>query len=808
MTSDLALEKVCFSDYCLAHPYALLLLIPLIIILLAFLKKSFVKFQTKKEMEEYEKEKSKIRLFIIITRSIIFLLLVIALASPFALEQKTIPGDISLKILADNSSSFDMFDKNTAYDLKSKLEEKMPVTLKPIASAERSAIGDGILNNVQGDDNLLVVSDGNNNYGRDLGDMVLFASMLNATINMLDISPLKQDVGVRILGPREVIISTENEFRAKVEQIGPLPYQLKVKVDDSEIIADPDGNFKYTFNDEGYHAITAEITTNNDDFFKQNNIYYKAIKVVQRPKILFVSKKTSQLLRALIEIYNVRLEENIPEDITQYSAVILNDIGLEDLKDKTDALTKYVADKGNGLFVVGGENSYDKGSYKSSIFETILPVEVGSGEKGKDSDINIVVIMDISGTSGMGFSSGSVNSKLDVEKALTLNVLSSFRPEDKVAVLAFNDAAFMISPLSTFAEKEDLVDKIKKLQSGGGTLVFKALRRAEWLLERAEGGKYIIVISDGIDAVKSTALDVAQGATTKGIKTYTVGVGMDTDENFLKQLASKGNGLYFKPTESQNLRLVFSRPEEPEDKDKNPSLIVINTNHWITKNIELNAKITGYNTVVPKPAATSLVVTSNGKPVITVWRLGLGRVASLTTDDGNKWSGEMLSKDNSKLLIKTVNWAIGDTSRNKEFDVDIDDTSLGKPTDVNVVSNEMPSSKGLQFKKADVNKYTASFMSDKTGFHDILGAKVAVNYNDEYLELGLNPKLRELVVLTGGAVFKPDEIDRIIETIKTVSKRVKMQTADYRWPFVLAALLVLLGEIVARKLDENKNLFG
>ena len=785
----------------LQYPY-LLALYPILLLLLVFLmRRDFIRFKTEKEKKEYEESKKNKRMLMLVSRSIIFLLLVVAIASPYTIHEKTVPGDASLKILADNSSSFDVFEKNIAEDLKNKLEGKIPVSLKYIASGERSSIGDGILNNIQGGDNIMVVSDGNNNYGRDLGDMIIFASMLNSTISTINIEPVKDDMGIIIEGPSEVIEGTENDFFVKVNKVGIDPTcRLSVTVDGARLHTPGciDQKLSYEF-DEGYHEIIAELEIN--DFFEKNNVFYKIVSTVPRPKILFVSEEPSQLLRALVQIYDVRLEENIPPDLSMYRVVILNDIGADKLKESTDKLSNYVLN-GNGLFVVGGESSYDRGSYKGSLFETLLPVQVGKGEGTGESDTNIVVIMDISGTSGLVFGSGSANTKLDVTKALTLSVLGDFKENDKVEVIAFNNAPYMVSPLSTFSEKVDLVDKVKRLQSGGGTLLFKALRRAEWTLENEEGSRNIIVISDGIDAAPDVALDIAKSAAGKGINTYTVGVGADTNSAFLKQLAQIGHGVYFEPSEAQNLRILFGKPEDDPKKDA-LTLAILDRNHFITTNVELGATISGLNFVVPKPAARALVTTSEGDTILAVWRFGLGRVVSLTTDDGSKWSGELLSKKNSQLITKAINWAIGDLSRNKDFDVEVKDTTLGKSTQVNVISNTAPSSEGLSFSKVDTNKYTASLIPERTGFHSVLGAKFAVSYNDEYAGIGLNPELADLVVVSGGYIFDPNDIDGIVEAVKKMSRRTKIDILSYRWPFILAALILLLAEISIRRLKEN-----
>ena len=155
------------------------------------------------------------------------------------------------------------------------------------------------------------------------------------------------------------------------------------------------------------------------------------------------------------------------------------------------------------------------------------------------------------------------------------------------------------------------------------------------------------------------------------------------------------------------------------------------------------------------------------------------------------------------MLSKAVNWAIGDLSRKKAFDVIVRDTSAGKPAYVNVVASEMPKSEGLEFAKIDTNLYSATYTSDQTGYKEILGATFAVNYNDEYENLGPNKEFISLVVKTGGEIFEQEDIDGIVEFVKAKSKRIKINSTDYRWPFALMALLMFLLDIAYRKIREN-----
>jgi hypothetical protein len=156
-------------------------------------------------------------------------------------------------------------------------------------------------------------------------------------------------------------------------------------------------------------------------------------------------------------------------------------------------------------------------------------------------------------------------------------------------------------------------------------------------------------------------------------------------------------------------------------------------------------------------------------------------------------------------LTKTINWAIGDLARKKDFDVAIKDTMLGEDTTVSVVSKEPPKSE-LFFVKTDVNTYSADFIPNSTGYFEILKTKYAVNYPEEYNDLGVNQDFHDLVLQTGGEIFEPDDIEKIISTIKRVSKRIKTTEVNYRYIFVISAIILFLLDIGLRRLWENRNM--
>ncbi|MBW3018266.1 VWA domain-containing protein, partial [Candidatus Woesearchaeota archaeon] len=457
--------------------------------------------------------------------------------------------------------------------------------------------------------------------------------------------------------------------------------------------------------------------------------------------------------------------------------------------------------------VIGGENSYNFGRYEDSLFETLLPVNIGTGGR-KEGDINTVLCIDVSGSTGKAFSQAGAK-KVDVEKAQALSMLKDFKPTDNVGVIAFNVNAFLLSGVSPLESKyEEVANKILTLQDGGGTVISTALASAAELLINVEGSKNIVIISDGKTKHLQETFRTAEKIADMGIRIYTVGIGKDTHVSNMQEIANIGRGSYFEPEQSQRLRILFGRP--PETEEGMPMqyypIVPVDNAHFITKNLEINATIGGYNQVVPKSAAQHLVSTIDGSPVLVVWRFGLGKVVTIATDDGGKYAGPLLRPDNSQLISRSINWAVGDLARRSAYFVDAQDTYMDRPVEISVKSQSVPSDPKIELSKIDKDLYSGVYYPDKTGFIDILGTTIAVNYNSEYADVGVNSALRDAVKSTGGQMLDPDAVDKIVELIKVNSRRIKTENVFYTWAFVLAALILFLIDVCIRRLNENRRI--
>jgi uncharacterized membrane protein len=806
---DILSGKICMGSYCLANPVYVYSIIPLFIVIFVLAWMNFVKFNKDEDKTEFVKKHRFDRIFFIIIRPILLLLLLIAIASPYTLKETTTQGNPSLTILADNSSSFGVFDTGVAPKLAEQLKEYFPVNLKYIASGERSAIGDGILQNAEGDDQILVISDGYNNYGRDLGDIILFSSILNTTIHTLKMEPIKKDVSVMIDGPSQVIEQSENSYRVYVNNIGDVDYnKVEVFIDGAPINLDSSGRFTWRFS-KGYHKINARILFPKEDHFEQNNEFYMSVKSLPRPILLYVTSGSGgPMQQALEKVYEVIVQESIPDNLDIYDVTVLNNLHINQISDnKVDLISDYLSEKGKGLVVVGGDNSFDHGGYEDSYFESLLPVNIGVAERKSDAKYNVVFVIDLSGTVNYPFRPNSDQTVLDFEKSFLISIIRSLNIEDEVSIIGFvsrphcvpQELHCVLNPISFLPNIEDSIRTFAVPAEDSGTNIALALNRARSVLEKAKGSKNVVLLTDGIDTNEYGIMQTVQSMSSFGVKLYTIGVGQFVNGALLKNMADKSGGLYFEPDESDKLKIIFMGDEEEQKclKATSGRAVLMDTAHWITKgDLTLSANVGGYNLVVPELWGRKLVATDCDRTLITAGRYGLGRVAVMSTDDGGKWSGQLFSRDNSKVITKMVNWAIGDFTKDIEFDVRVKDTTLGKATDVN----------GLDFVKIDAGLYSAKFRPEKVGFYQLLGASVGVSYNDEYEKIGLNPALGELVTISGGKVFEPNDVEKIKDTIITMSKRVKIKTVNYRWPFVIAALILFLIEVFIRRLRQNKDM--
>jgi hypothetical protein len=801
------------------EPKTFILLIPLLLILAFILFRNFVS-----EDIGNRRERFRFRIIILLIRSAIIILLVIALAKPYGETTITTPGDPKITILVDNSSSMGVLDMSFLPQLKSDLEKEFPVTIRPIGSGTTSDLGDEVLGYLEKDNNLLLVTDGQDTTGASLEKVSIYAANLNSTLSAISLKNKEPEVGVSISGPDTTVNGVNNTYTINIVNLDNQDVQISVMIDNEQVLnqatKENSISIQKTF-DEGDHLIVAKAVGANDHFI-QNNEFYKVVSVVKKPKILLVQNTADPAEQLFGELYDVTKLDYIPDNVNDYYAVVINDMPAN-IKG-VNKLADYIIDQkggyyGNGVLVIGGFDSFDRGDYKGSVLESFLPVTVGKAARKRGSS-NIAISIDFSGTTGarfycpkpkdIGCGKGDwvqdTSNIQDVNKALAASIIKSLGPDNTVGVSIFTSQSATISELNPlFKVKDDLIDKISRIQQPPGQSMFNiGLSGAYLLLKDHVGSNNIIMITDGQtdnDEIKKATIDAAKTLNSRGVKVYVVGTGKNVDESFLKDVAYNGAGIYFPADQSNNLKILFGEPEDSKFGEQF-DLFIINQYHFITQGLLLDASLYGYNQVVPRANAIQLVTTQNGDPALTVWNYGLGRVAALNVFSGNNNLGDLLNKRNSILLTRATNWVIGDPQRKDSYYVAVSNARVNSSADVIVKSEKYPNAEGLTLSKIGEDQYKTSVKPTETGFRQIMGKQYAVNYEQEYQALGMKENLEATTAMSGGQMFTPSQKDEIVKFVKSVSKKTRTERTTIIWPFLLSAAILFIGEVFLRRVRE------
>jgi hypothetical protein len=728
------------------------------------------------------------RRLLLASRVVVATLIVVAAAGPFTVVTMETRGDPTVNLLVDRSDSTAV-SPDVAGSLATRIEEEegVPVTMSTIAQGTNSRIGDGIAANLRENGSVVVVSDGQVTGGQSLTETAELARSLNATISTVRTDPTRTERYVTLAGPSKASVGVESRFLVQVDGVqadGPVEVTVEIDGDPvtTERIAEGTGSVSvsHTFERTGSHEVTAEI--GGSDAYPINDEALKTVRVVDQPRVLYVSRGNYSLQPYLSQLYDVETASSVPSDLEPYYAVVVQNVAAGDLGD-VDELQRFVID-GGGLLMVGGPNSFENGNYANSSIAATLPVTFGESTPGS---ARIVVLIDVSGSAGSG---------MRIQKAIALDALSQLDDSNTVGVVGFNYQAYsVVEPAPLSENRETVQDRIRRLQAGGATNIANGLRGAEEMLGGQRGT--IILVSDGGDTESRSAV-VANALGRQGIRVITVGAGRTVNEGVLRRIAEESGGNYFRADETDRLRLLFgggSRQFQGE------GLTIVDSGHFITSGVRLKSDPGRVNDVSMRPGADFLVAGPDGTPAVASWRYGLGRVATITTYGPDGGLDGLLQQPDSLLVTKSVNYAIGDPERKASGVTDVADTRVGEPTTIVYRGDSPPSDTDLPFTAVDEGVYRAQVTPTSVGFKRVAGATYAANYPAEYAGFGTSTALTEAVRSTGGRQFQQGQAAEIAAFARQQSTRVRDVRRTWDWAFLTAALLLFLTEVVLRRLQ-------
>ncbi|AKB21198.1 VWA domain-containing protein [Methanosarcina sp. WH1] len=811
----------------LESPEMLLLIIPVVIAGFYLLRK------TKTKLVEW--------------RMLVAFLLVLALAAPYTTVTQTISEENpSLVLVQDQTASMGIFPEETGTDLYQALTADTPTTLVQL-TGEKTSLGDAVTQYSGLGNQIVLVTDGNSNSGKDLTEALRFAKDADTPVYLVQPELETNDLSVEILGDKTVVVNNKNEVEIVVRQASEqsVSYFLEIFVD-GELIQSRqfmqdarDNTISITlepFTTLGAHNMNVRISdVSGGDLNEVNNEFYKSLYVIPKPKLTLVTGETgSPLASVLSNLYEVSIVNGYPgTNIADSKVLVLDNQFIDTFSEAEIKEIKNYVSNGGGLIVVGGNRAYNYGSYLNSSLEEVLPVISKPSEyKGGR---NLVLLLDVSPSTTAHGTQGDILSN-------AIKILENDNMKDaNVGVIAFGNAAYDVSNGFVFMGLPQnlavLEEKIRTLTPTNQTetSLDQGLGITKQMIEGKDGELDVIIISDGgIEDSYDQSLQTAQTLKDMGVNMYFIHIRSSAPsqidkvrtfyaEKLMQELGIEDNYEHLDMGERTNIVFedLVTTPGEEEEESEDPGiypLLEYSPDHFITKNVNLTtASITGYNQVTPKAGAERLVITATGQPVLTTWRFGLGRVAAFTTDNGGneatRWASALYNGTNSKLISGMANWAIGNPQAEEGAVVEALDTWLGTPSDLTLIMYDegVPQLKldgaPLDLALTGRNTYEASVSPDKIGIHDISGYPLAVNYPLEYLEVGFNNDIEPLILATGGKIYTEKEARALLlKDARQNSERESNDPVSLKVYVLLAALVLYLGEILVRRIREMRRL--
>lgn len=212
----------------------------------------------------------------------------------------------------------------------------------------------------------------------------------------------------------------------------------------------------------------------------------------------------------------------------------------------------------DGMFGLGG-GAVVAGSASELLAE--LRLEGLRGETSAERvPVAIAVVLDHSGSMS--------GEKMVAAREAVVSLLSQMHDDDYLAVVVYDDTAEVIQPLAPVAAlRRQLPPRLRAVEADGGTNIPAGMDLGALALVEAPDGlvRRVVLVSDGQDgsgiALESIEASVARRASERAT-TSALGVGIDYDERFMRQVADAGRGNYAFLQHGEELQAFLRRELE------------------------------------------------------------------------------------------------------------------------------------------------------------------------------------------------------------------------------------------------------
>jgi len=603
----------------------------------------------------------------------------------------------------------------------------------------------------------------------------------------------------------------------------------------------------------GFVSYQVQITPEQDTFY-QNNRMDTFSQVEGPPRVLMVAPPEGEVMPdgkprpdeySLLQQtltstgFDVKLvtPSLMPADLpslAQYNSVVLVDVPAQQLgTNQMQTLQSYVRDLGGGLVAVGGPTSYGVGGYYGTPLEVTLPVNMQIKDEKRRPSLSIVFIIDHSGS--MGETSGGIT-KLELAKEAAARSLELLFPNDRVGVIAFDDTASWVVPMTDLKNRDAIVHAIGSIQVGGGTDIYAGVLAMSKVLPNDPAKvKHVILLTDG--GADSTGIPELFKKLNQenGITLSTVGVGNDAAP-FLKDIAALGGGRYHFTNNAGSIPSIFTEETTLAsrayivEESFYPTLV---NSSPILSGITATPRLNGYVATSAKDLAQVILKSDKDDPILAVWQYGLGKSVAFTSDATGRWASDWArSEIFPTFWAQAVRYTINDSlnsalqmtieSKGEKAKITLDARSRtgdflnAYQIKANIVAPN-GDTQSVTFTQVAPGRYESEFTPKEQGVYLIRFAGTtdsggisasfaettgwALSYSPEYQRIDPNPDLLlRLSTLTNGKIATPHPADIFTHNLKAT--RASRPIAPW---LLLIATLLLPFDIAVRRVIITKH---
>jgi uncharacterized membrane protein/Mg-chelatase subunit ChlD len=546
---------------------------------------------------------------------------------------------------------------------------------------------------------LVVLSDGNEN----LGDAIAEAQNAGNNDIAVDVVPLSAQASHEVLLerltlPNEAKIGEPIEIRAVANSTHDASGTIKLFRDGKYLgqknVRLTRGKNTFVFpqsvEEAGSATFEAQIETGKGmDTVAENNRGLGFVSVAGKPRVLLIDNDAQQakfLTDALRrEKVNVELRNSggMPLNLRAmqpYDAIVLNNVAAWEMSsDQMLALQSYVRDLGGGLVMVGGENSYGPGGYRSTPVEETLPVTMDIRNRQYLPGGAVAMIMH-----SMEFPNGN-----DWAKSVCSEVTRQLGDDDYAGLIIFGMSAnWVYNMLKVGPNRNKMLTQIRGINPGDMPDFDAALDVAySGLITTKAYLKHVIILSDGDPSPPLPSLVAKFNKARITVSTVVINPHDNSGNQNMWRIARDHGGRFYQVTNPKQIPKIFLK----EAATVSRSAIIegaftprLESDSSIIKGISSLPRLLGYVGTSPKTAqegARVILASGEGDPILATRQYGLGKSVAWTSDTRQRWSAEWLGWSGfSKFWSQSVRWSMRQsTASDLQTNVEIE-KGIGKVT--------------------------------------------------------------------------------------------------------------------------------